>query len=304
VRPVAELVFLRLFGVNIRVLCHDRALRDLVIANFSQMRTDIAASDLEYEITGTLSSQSILRRADRLPTTSDDSEFLYAFEKDLTIQLQKFRSDLYFLHAAVIGLHGKGILLVAQSGGGKSTTTWGLLHHGFDYLSDELAPVDLKTMTVLPYPRALCLKDQPPGDYPLPHPTFETSTTLHVPTEAIPSLVGEQPMPIGGIFFLQYQPTALRPAIQPVGRAEAVARIFANSLNPLAHRGEGIDAAAEIALNCACLQLSSTRLSDTCKLLKGYLAEQPQLATETFRTPALNSRRDPLEPQLSGEFLD
>jgi len=45
----------------------------------------------------------------------------------LTIELQKLRSDLYFLHAAVLGFKGKACLLVAPSGGGKSLTTWGVI---------------------------------------------------------------------------------------------------------------------------------------------------------------------------------
>ena len=88
----------------------------------------------------------------------DDGEFLYMFEKDMTIETQKLRRDLYFVHAAVLELDGRALALVAPSGCGKSTTAWGLLHHGFKYLSDELAPVHLTTMRVRPFPHALCVK--------------------------------------------------------------------------------------------------------------------------------------------------
>ena len=53
--------------------------------------------------------------------------------------------------------------VLGKTGAGKSTTAWGLLHHGFSYLSDELAPIDLETLEVLPYRHALCLKRRPPS---------------------------------------------------------------------------------------------------------------------------------------------
>jgi hypothetical protein len=96
-------------------------------------------------------------------------------KKELTIDLQKIRRELYFLHAASLSLAGQGLLIVAASGRGKSTTAWALLHHGFDYLSDELAPVDLGSLRVQPYPHALCLKKAPPLPYSLPERTLRTS---------------------------------------------------------------------------------------------------------------------------------
>jgi hypothetical protein len=99
---------------------------------------------------------------------ANDGEFLFLLEKDLTIELQKLRRELYFIHAAALTIDGKACLLLAPSGHGKSTTCWGLLHHGFGYLSDELAPLDLGTLEIQPYAHALCLKDEPPACYPLP----------------------------------------------------------------------------------------------------------------------------------------
>ena len=47
-------------------------------------------------------------------------------------------------------------------------------------LSDELGPVDLKTLRIHPFTRALMLKTNPPASYPLPATTLHTSRGCYV----------------------------------------------------------------------------------------------------------------------------
>ena len=148
---------LTLFDRHVHVQCPDPEVMDLVNVNYGQMRTDIVGADLRYRISreSTSSFFRLTRKTNAPLFAANDSELLFLLEKDLTVEMQKLRSDLYFLHAAVLGFRGKACLLVAPSGGGKSLTTWALLHHGFHYSSDELGPVDLNTLTVFPYPRLI-----------------------------------------------------------------------------------------------------------------------------------------------------
>jgi hypothetical protein len=67
-------------------------------------------------------------------------------------------SPLPLVHAAVVARAGGALLLCASSGTGKTTLALALTRHGFDFLSDELAPLDLEGRTVLPFPRALGLR--------------------------------------------------------------------------------------------------------------------------------------------------
>jgi len=53
----------------------------------------------------------------------------FLLEKELTIELQKIRRELYFLHAAALSLADKAFLNRGSPGTGKSTTVWALLHH-------------------------------------------------------------------------------------------------------------------------------------------------------------------------------
>jgi len=264
---------LSVLGCNIRVEHQDTKVRSLLMANYGYMQGESDEVCLHYSIRRQEGEPSfVIKRDGHDPMmASDHGEFLFLFEKDMTIELQKLRKDLYFVHAAALEWGGRALMLVARSGSGKSTTTWALLHHGFRYLSDELAPVDLKTLHVYPYPHALCLKDEPPETYPLPKSTIYTSQTMHVPVNALPSGIGSSPTPLGTIFFLTRNPRVSEPAVRPISSAEAGARLFANALNALAHRGDGLDGAIEIATKVACFELTIGDLPSACALVKASL---------------------------------
>jgi hypothetical protein len=214
----------------------------------------------------------ITRRGQPPLTAVDPGEFLFCFEKDLTITLQKRQRDrFYVVHSAVLAAAGKAFMLVGASGSGKSLTTWALLHHGFSYLSDELAPVDLNAMEVHPYPHALCLKSAPPGAYSLPQQMLATSRGLYIPAHALPSGVGTGPMPLVAVFFVRHDPDRTAPAVRSISKAEAGARLFVHALNPLAHPADGLDGAVEIATRTACFELLTAALPATCTLVKATL---------------------------------
>jgi hypothetical protein len=229
--------------------------------------------ELEYEIGKYREGSSyFLQRGGQLVrTVTEADDLLFFFEEDLTLELQRVRANLYFLHAAALEWAGKACLLVAPSGNGKSTTTWALLHHGFDYLSDELGPVDLNTLKVHPYPHALCLKAAPPVVYPLPAGVLRTDRTWHIPPTHLPCGVSAGPLPIAALFFVQYNPHALSPTVHPLSKAEAGVRVFASALNPLAHPGEGLDGAIKIASASPCFKLTTADLPSTCRLVQSTI---------------------------------
>ena len=206
-----------LFGQLVLVACETdepAALLDAVYGAFACPDEPAAPGDaLAYTIGGSSAGGFLLQREGEAPVhAANDGMLLFHLEQDLTVELQKRRSDLYFLHAAALERDGRAVLLVAESGAGKSTTAWGLLHHGFRYASDELAPVDLSTGTVHGFPHALCLKAEPPAAYPLPVGVLRTSRTLHVPVHLLPSPLAPTPLPVHAIVFLRYHPRATGPS--------------------------------------------------------------------------------------------
>ena len=102
-------------------------------------------------------------------------------EKTLTIELQRHRPELFFLHAAVVSAKGRCVVIAGESGAGKSTLCWDLCNAGFKCMSDELAPVDLDTMQVEAYPHAICLNRIVEHMPALPNETIRTDSTMHIP---------------------------------------------------------------------------------------------------------------------------
>jgi hypothetical protein len=258
----------------VQVSCDDGALQDLVLADLGAMSVPSSdrAAELHYVITSAENNgYAVSCRGQPAITLADEADLLFRLEKDLTVALQMLRPDLLFIHAAALAKDGMVCLLVGESGHGKSTTAWGLLHHGFRYLSDELGPLDLRSMQVLPYPHALCLKQPPPPSYPLPVGSLDLGDTLHVPVPLLPCATAG-PCELGAVLFVRYRDDLDAPVLHPMTAAQASARLYVSTLNALAHPAHGVDAVVRVAASVPCYSLACTDLSSTCEMVGRILA--------------------------------
>jgi hypothetical protein len=123
-------------------------------------------------------------------------------------------------------------------------------------------------MTVYPYPHAICLKAKPPQPYNLPNAVLHTAKTMHIPAVAVPSQVQRAAVPLTALVFLERNSRGSDSAMRTISKAEAAARVYANALNPLAHKCHGLDAAAEIVEKNWCFQLTIGDLSRACALMR------------------------------------
>jgi hypothetical protein len=264
-----HVLILRVLERGIRIRCPDPGTYVLMTTAYGSLQGDADTTELDYIVRrGDAPAAFSIERAGREPLVArDEGGLLALFDEDLTIELQKLRPDLYVLHAAVLKSADGVVVLVARSGGGKSTLSWALLHHGFGYSSDELGPVDLETLHVHPYARALILKSDPPPPYRLGPAIVRTSRGFHVTAADMPGGVSKGPAPIAAIFFLHHRPGASAPSVRAVSAAEAATRLYANALNPLAHNGDGLEGAIRIATGRPSFELITADLGATCSLL-------------------------------------
>jgi hypothetical protein len=262
----------RILGQGIEIRCDDERFRELLLANYGIFQEAVNAADLQYTIDRSPAGGFFISRNEEtlVEESSDQATqylLVYTLEKLITIDLQYRRTDLYFVHSSVLERRGRAIMIVAASGTGKSTTAWALLQHGFHYLSDELAPIDPASLTVHPYPHALCLKASPPGPYPLPENTVKTERTLHIPVAGLPSPAVTDPRPLRALLFLRRDSQVSVPELTEVSPAEAGARLYANTLNALAHPGCGLDVAISIASTVPAFTLHAGELRATCEAI-------------------------------------
>ncbi len=260
---VAADLFLSVCGCTVSVSCFDPEARQWLAAGYGRMLVPHGgAAAVVYHVRRDDGNALVCSREDPAEpwVAQDAADFLYCFDKNLGIELQRRRPDLFFVHAAAVEWQERVVLLAAPSGTGKSTLALALLHAGFGYLSDELAPVDPVALKVSPYPHALCLKAEPPAPYRLPADTLRTRRTLHIPVERLPSGAGSAPLPLAVLFFVQRHGASAVP-IRRLDIAEAAARLYANALNPLAHSGDGLDAALAIARAAPAYALDASDLA-------------------------------------------
>jgi hypothetical protein len=71
------------------------------------------------------------------------------------------RADALFFHAAAVGLHGRGALLIGPKGAGKSTLALALAARGHDFLGDETACYLPADGTIIPLRRPVGIKPGP-----------------------------------------------------------------------------------------------------------------------------------------------
>jgi hypothetical protein len=95
--------------------------------------------------------------------------------------------------------------------------------------------------------------------------------TIHVPAIALPGPLSEQPLPLGAVFLLSYQPGLSAPELKSIGAAEASARVYVTALNALAHADRGLTAVLRIVQHAPCFTLASAGLPETCAVIRAAL---------------------------------
>lgn len=198
-------------------------------------------------------------------------DLLHQLDNELTIALEHARPDLYFVHAAALENATGVTLLVGDSGAGKSTTTYALAASGMGYLSDELAAIEPRTGRVLAYPRAICLKRDPPAPLVLPTNHLRTEWTLHVRPRDLSSPIVSDGAVLTRILFVRWSPQHLAPELRPLHRSEAALRLYKGALNQLAHPAFGLDETLGLIARSHCGELLTAGIEATVELVRGSI---------------------------------
>lgn len=178
-------------------------------------------------------------------------------------------TELLLIHAgSLVTPEGKGVLLPAESGGGKTTLVTALVRAGFGYLSDEVAAVDPDSGTVHAYPRALNLKAGSLGLFPAvaalrDGSRFERNHRFIRPEEIRPGSV----VPRSRVDFViapRYRKGA-HTALSPLTRAAAIALLWNSCMNLPAYRARALPLLASVARRARSYELVSGDLDEAVR---------------------------------------
>ena len=74
-------------------------------------------------------------------------------------ELKNLFEDFYIIHAGVVSLGEKGVVIVGPSSFGKTTLTLELVSRGFKFLSDAFCPINWRTKKICSFPMSLSIRE-------------------------------------------------------------------------------------------------------------------------------------------------
>lgn len=134
------------------------------------------------------------------------------------------------IHAAALEREGRGLLLVGPLSAGKTTFALELMERGFKLLSDDMAPIDLRSGQILPLPKPLVIKTNSWGSMkhhwePIPEWLPEPRGLFVVPATQLPR--SQRIERIEALVFLAWEEGA-GVSIEEITPAQALTRCARN----------------------------------------------------------------------------
>jgi HprK-related kinase A len=173
---------------------------------------------------------------------------LLAAEMGMNLQMALGQKRYLLLHAATVEKDGRALIMTGESGAGKSTLAALLGERGWQLMGDEFALLDMASGDLLPFPRAVSLKNgairvmeaevAAERFGPRLEGTLKGAIRHMRPNDAALARMGERAMP-ALILFPRFGEAR---AVRPVGAAEVFMRLTQASTNYVALGRSGFDA--------------------------------------------------------------
>jgi hypothetical protein len=152
-KPVVE-HFVSFNSQEVIVRTDDPRVSQFVRETYEHMLTD-STCEVVGEVT-VLSDHGTfeIRRSNKAGLSAEEPSALFPqIVDDVLDEFMEARPDLLWLHAGVAQRDGMAVLIPARSGGGKSTITTAFVEHGWQFMSDDIAPIMIGELRVLSYPQ-------------------------------------------------------------------------------------------------------------------------------------------------------
>jgi hypothetical protein len=180
--------------------------------------------------------------------------------------------DFVFLHAGAVARDGRGILMPASRGCGKSSLTLALLQEGFDYLSDEFGALDPITGRAFAVEKHITLDGRALGRFPeLEERLEDRKLAFRLGSQRFvrPADVGAKvsgPVDVRSMVFLTDSWDG-QPRLTPVSKAEAVRLLIGRSFNLHRYEDRGVVLLSRVATEAPSFRLEGGTPSERAELL-------------------------------------
>lgn len=250
------------------VRCPDRHMRDWIKAVFSEMAIEGEAQHF-YDIVQTRASDG-----GQYAIYFDAGRFYQHVSREVVMGLLLWHVNgqvgncrapgRLLLHAGAVADQTIGIALPAPMESGKSTTVAALVQAGFDYLSDEVAAIDVESGLMRAYPRALSLDA---GSWAV-LPDLAEIGRRHVicdqwqvpPNGIRADAVAKRPVKLRYVVAPAYRPDAPT-LLEPIEGGEATSLLAMSAFGFRDTPQEVLQQAAAVAKQCRCFRLSVSDLA-------------------------------------------
>ena len=210
-----------LLGTTFAVTADEPALKALK----STLAGVTATSTKEPTATASITNRTVTAPGLELQAHTKDHAVI-ALAGALELYAAERCPDRIAIHAGVIAVHDRALLLPGRSLAGKSTLTKALMDAGADYLSDEYAMLDADGL-VHPYPRPLRLR-------------LDGVKIIAPPPDTRP-----EPRTVALIAALQHDDRGW--SVTPLSKGEATLRLIENAVPAQTRSKETLDATTAAA---------------------------------------------------------
>lgn len=266
-----------LLGVRVRIRCNDpeiyTRLEVCYAASAVGGRREEDASVLHASLDADEDGWRIDVEGRERRRASDATVAVRDFNHELLHGVMQRAAHLFYVHAGVVALDERGVVLPGLSRAGKSTLTLALLRAGARFLSDELLAFDPTSGTARAFPRAIKIRDACVHYFDdLAHEFVGDGEGRFLPFEALPAGIVCPGAAVSAVVVPRWD-TAGPNSLTPISPGAALLSLANSALNFGSHRAASIEYLADIVQGALAWELRWQEPSGAAALLVDALGQ-------------------------------
>lgn len=182
---------------------------------------------------------------------------------DLVVTLSRTSRDWTFIHAGVVAIDGRAIILPGASHAGKSTLVSALLREGAEYGSDEFAVIDHHGC-VRSWARWLGMRRSGQPD--------ERVDPAHMGARIM-----DDDVPVGAIVFTSFHAAGANVDLRPVAASEAALRLLPHCLTARARTARTLRALRGLVMSAPAFESPRSGAAEFAALLLTWRAPRVEV---------------------------